>query len=182
MFDATAAGESATSFVSVAEATSFFDDDLSPPGWDWNAPTLSLKQKQQALMGATRDLQTLRYKGYPATHSQRLAFPRCGQREPLPQIPTEVKQAVCLQARFRLMNLSTGGRSRAQQLQAQGVRAFQVGDHSEEFAPGGGGLAEAVLCPDARALLHDWIARTGRVVTGRRGRCNRNTLEGFYTL
>lgn len=180
MFDATAAGEDATSFLSVAEAKSFFDDDLSPPGWDWaNFP---LEQKQQALMAATRDLQTLRYKGYPATHAQRLAFPRCGQREPLTQIPEEVKQAVCLQARFRLMNISTGGRSRAQQLQAQGVRAFQVGDHSEEFAPGGGGMAEAVLCPDARALLHGWIARTGRVVTGRRGRCNRNTLEGFYTL
>lgn len=180
MFDATAAGASATSLVSVEEATAYFADRLSPPGWDWT--TVPLLQKQQALMEATADLQCLRYKGYAATHSQRLAFPRCGQREPFPAIPEDVKQAVCLQARFRLVNLSTGGRSRAQLLQAQGVRAFQVGDHSEEFAPGGGTLADQVLCPESRALLHSWIARSGRVTTGRACRLNRNTLEGFYSL
>ncbi|MBN9415985.1 MAG: hypothetical protein J0I12_11140 [Candidatus Eremiobacteraeota bacterium] len=181
MFDATAAGESATSLVDVEEATAIFADSLSPSGWDWEA-NFSLKQKQQALMEATRDLQCLRYKGYPATHSQRLAFPRCGQREPFPQIPEEVKQAVCLQARYRLQNLASGGRSRAQQLQAQGVRAFQVGDHSQEFAPGAASLASIVLCVDARALLHDWIAKTGRVTTRARERCNRNTLKGFYSF
>lgn len=180
MFDATAAGTGANSYASVAEASAFFADRLSPPGWDWE--TVPLLQKQQALVEATQDLECLRFKGYPATHSQRLAFPRCGQREPFPQIPPEVLAAVCVQARFRLQNLATGGRSRAQQLQAQGVRAFQVGDHSQEFAPGGGSLADSVLCSDARALLSQWLSRTGRVVSGRRGRCNRNTLEGFYTL
>lgn len=180
MFDATPAGASATSYVSVAEASAWFEDSLSPPGWDWEATPL--RQKQQALIEATRDLESLRFKGYPATHSQRLAFPRCGQREAFPLLPPEVVAATCIQARHHLQNLSSGGRSRAQQLQAQGVRAFQVGDHSQEFAQGGGSLTDLVLCPDAKAVLSSWISRTGRVVTRRSARCNPNTLEGFYQL
>lgn len=183
MFDATPAGTGATSYVTVADATAWYADRLSPPGWDW--ATVPLLQKQQALMEATQDLESLRYKGYPATHSQRLSFPRVPQRltEPFPQIPAEVVAATCLQARHRLLNLASGGRSRAQQLQAQGVRAFQVGDHSQEFAPGAGSLADFVLSPEARAVLAQWIAKTGKVVSGNRRRCNNpNALQNFYRL
>lgn len=169
MWEATAGGAQATSYVTDAEAAGYFADRLTPGGAKWQAFSLELRRK--ALMQATRDLDRLRFKGRRATSTQALEFPRTGQREAHPQIPQAVRDATCEQAYFLLSNLDQGGRTRAQQLRAQGTRAFTVGDHSQEFEPGGGRATEAHLCPDAAAILRTWISFTGRVLS-RGPRCN----------
>lgn len=72
-FDATVGGASATSYVSLAEATAYLADRLNSAAWT-NA--VSDGVRQQALMQATAWLDTLAYHGVKATVTQRLAHPR----------------------------------------------------------------------------------------------------------
>lgn len=166
MFDATPGGAQANSYVSEEAADAFFAGRLTPGATQWTA--YEAEDRQKALMQATSDLNRVRFKGRRITTEQRLEFPRSGQREAFPEVPQDIQDATCLQAIFLLQNQPTGGRSRAAQLRAQGVAAYRVGDHSQEFSAGGVRTTEQHLGPEALGILKDWIANTGRIVSRRR--------------
>jgi len=62
------------SYVSLAEADSYFSDRLDVAAWEIASET----QKQQSLITATNILDTLDWVGIISSESQLLAFPRTG--------------------------------------------------------------------------------------------------------
>jgi hypothetical protein len=62
------------SYVTLAEADSYFSDRLDVAAWSVGSET----QKQQALITATSILDTLEWTGIAVSDSQSLAFPRIG--------------------------------------------------------------------------------------------------------
>jgi len=86
-FLATVGGVSATSYVSVAEASSYLGDRLFAGAWD-NADE---QQRQQALTQATAWLDALAWRGTKATVAQRLAHPR--KYLPTPEQDPEFREA-----------------------------------------------------------------------------------------
>lgn len=156
--DATVGGASANSYVAAVDADAYFASRVGGAAW----AAASAGDREIALIDATRQLDRLRYKGQRASTAQALEFPRSSQRE-TGRIPSAVRQACCEHALWLLSNAGTAGRNRVQQLRAQGVTAFQVGDHSQEFASGGAAYdAEKLLAPEAVVLLRSWLAFTGK--------------------
>lgn len=73
-FDSTVGGVSATSYISLAFANSFFENVLKPNAWDSATPD----EQKRALMTATLWLEEYGYWGERATVTQALKFPRFG--------------------------------------------------------------------------------------------------------
>ena len=72
--DATAKGTSSNSYVTQAEATTYFGDRSDTT--DWTGATTTVKDK--SLVTATFVLDMEEYEGYPTTSTQRLQWPRTG--------------------------------------------------------------------------------------------------------
>lgn len=159
---ATSGAANANSYVTITQANDYFAARFGAGAWT----ALSEASKEVALRHATRNLDLQRYRGWPLTDTQALQFPReRGDWNSESGIPQVVQDACCEEALWVATHASTGGESTRQQMQAQGVASYSVGDLSETFASGGSG---AVLCPRASALLRHWIARGGQLVdTGR---------------
>ena len=171
----TPGGPSADSYVSVAEADAYFSARVGSTSWT----ALSGPDKETALRHATRNLDLLRFRGWPVTEAQALRFPRWRPdrgEAPVLTIPREVQDACCEEALWVSQHAEAGGLSPRQQMQAEGVSSFTVGDLSETFASGGSG---AVLCPRASALLRHWIARGGQLVDTGRERPNYDGLPSI---
>jgi hypothetical protein len=62
------------SYVSVTEATSYFENRIDVAAWEAASNT----QKEQSLVTATRILETMDWTGVAVSDSQSLAFPRTG--------------------------------------------------------------------------------------------------------
>lgn len=93
----------AASYVTVAEATTYFQTRLWTDPWQ----RASFDQQQASLYDATRIIDSLAYKGTKAVEDQVLRFPRNGQlaldtdptsptyNELIPTVPSDVKEACC---------------------------------------------------------------------------------------
>lgn len=96
-FDATSGGASANSFVSVAEADTYFSYHRFASLWT-EAET---PDKEKALVMATRRLDTENYFGQKVTTTQALKWPRYdvfdedGIAVPTTAIPQRIKDATC---------------------------------------------------------------------------------------
>lgn len=154
MIVATAGAADANSFVTIAEADSYFAARFGSAAWD----ALSPGDKEKALLHSGRDLQSARYKGQKKTSTQALHFPRYEDVE----IPSRIKWGQCEQALHLAQNASTGGRTKAQQLAAQGVRSFRLGDHSQTFDPVSG--FQQVFAASALQYLAPFLEFTGRLL------------------
>jgi hypothetical protein len=155
-------GVDANTYVTLAEADAYFLRRLRSDAWD----AASRRDKQKALISATRDLDALRYReekdeiafddGQPTKPVQPLAFPRTYTLDGngAAYVPQEVKDAQCEQALALLAGGS--GADRRRQLQAQGVTSFSVEGMSESYGSGRTAAAShpwSRLCPDAQRLL-----------------------------
>ncbi len=163
---ATAGAADANSYVTMEEAEAYLATRFG--GAVFAAADES--DQEIALIQATRQIDRHRFHGRKNSVEQALEFPRAyPYTEPVTpsEVPRKVKDACCEQALHLVAHKDAGGAGKRQQLQAEGVQSFSVGDLSETFAPGLAGASEA-LCNDARVLLRGWIDRTGRItVTGR---------------
>lgn len=165
--DATVAGASANSYVTVAEAAAYAADSFSADEY----LALSASDKEKCLRQAAKQIDRNRFVGFKATVQQRLEFPRhypYNSDNPAYstalEVPTSVKDAQCEQAFYLAANAATGGSSRRAKLQSEGVTSYRVGNAAETFGRGAGFVGETGLCPDAAHVLRRWISITGRVI------------------
>lgn len=70
--DATPKGANSNSYVTVAEATSYFEGRLYSDAWD----TASVEEKKQAVVMATARLEVENFDGLPTDDNQALKWPR----------------------------------------------------------------------------------------------------------
>jgi len=151
----------ANSYLSVVDATAILDERLGASAWTDAAPD----DKARALIMATRDIDSLRINGQPYTSTQALQFPNSVQSEPSDEIPVDVQRACAEQALWLLQNSGTGGRSERQQLQAQGVASYTIGNLSQTFRGGAGSNSQfGNLCSESQRFLQGYVSRTGRLI------------------
>lgn len=121
----TVASASANTYVTRAQATTFFGNRLNVSSWT----SATDDQKDQALLQACRRMQDETYAGVPATTTQALAWPRYGacdrdgnefDSDAIPQI---VKDAQCELA----LALLVSGDDLLADTGLEGYRSVQVG-------------------------------------------------------
>lgn len=155
---ATPGDPSANSYLTAEEAATLVNERLQRAAWDG----ASADDRARALIEATRAIDGLRFRSRKVYPTQRLQFPRVDQEEALTVIPEDVRQAVVDQALAVLAPPQDVDRAA---LRAQGVKAFQVGQYSETFGDGGGGLLpHNGLCPRAASRLRYWVDRGGSII------------------
>lgn len=162
--DVTVGGASSDSYVSLAEAATYFGARFGTDAWD----ALSDANKEKALKQATREVDSHLFLGRRNYWSQALQFPRAypyHREEPRQstavEIPTSVKHATCEQALFIVQHATTGGRSPIQSLRSEGVVSHRVGSLAQNFE----GATQGVLGPGAKTYLTKWITRWGQIDT-----------------
>jgi hypothetical protein len=152
---ATAGSASANSYVTLAEAESYFESRLNVTAW--SAATTDTKNR--AIVQATRHLDsTLDWVGERSSTSQALAWPRTGvltrdEDDYLDDatIPQVLKDATCEQALAEL------GANRASDPGGRGLQRVQAGDVEVEF-DGPTASVQYVLADLVVAMLAPWIA------------------------
>ena len=161
--DATVGGANSNSYAVVATADAYFANRFVSTAWD----ALTTTQKEKALVTATRQIETLKYKSEKASTAivghadyQALAFPRDYHynESGAIYIASEVIEALCEQAYFVIGYQDEAEKRRA--LQAQGVKSFSTGGVENFNAPSvtenyvdGGAAASESICVNARRLL-----------------------------
>lgn len=148
--DATAKGADANSYVTVAEATAYFEGRLDSAG-TWDAAVSGATTEDVALVMATARLELEDYAGIPTTTTQRLKWPRLGTYDSKGDyldsdvVPRCVKEATYELALALLQNESL--------LDETGLKAFtQVSAGSLSFTLHGQ-LADSGLPKVVRQLL-----------------------------
>ena len=147
VLDSTVAGASSNSYVSRANADTFFEGRYSDGGWS----ALSSANKDRALVAATRIIDRETFLESPATTTQRLKWPRLYVRKVdavnycdyylVTELPQQLKDAVCEMA-LNLVALAvteTAGRK---------VKSFASDDQSFVYESDGraaGALPSAVM-------------------------------------
>jgi len=136
------------SYVSLDEANNYFNSRLHAEAWS-NAIDAD---KEKALKQATRNIDTLAFRGTPATATQPLSFPRVYSilndgyimNATDDDIPSEVKNATCEEALYLLQN------SQRKQLQDEGVTSITIGNLTENY----GGLFKSIS-----PLAYKWLEK-----------------------
>lgn len=138
------------SYISLEEANNYFSSRLHSEAWS-NATDAD---KEKALKQATRNIDTLPFRGMPLSNNQVLAFPRkyfvynngnltlVADKD----IPKEVKYATCEEALYLLQN------SQRKQLQEEGVTSISIGNLTENYS----GTVKTIS-PNAYKLLSKYI-------------------------
>lgn len=158
------------SYISVADATTYFSERLYSTAWTGAAADDMAK----ALIMATRKIDRQKIRGIKAVDTQTLEFPRAlysyQDIDPQPivgahfdygpgwvvekEVSQDVLDSVCEEA----MALLAGGSTANQraELQAQGVKSFSIGKLSETFRTGVN--AERLLSLEAKQLLQRYLS------------------------
>ena len=179
--DATVGGENSNSYVSLAEAETFFVDRLHVDAWSG----ANSADKEKALLTACRHVEACRIRfhrrpyGYPgelpdamgrpydplapSNPDQALSFPRKKDKDNAGDyaIPKQVKDSQCEEALAMLARGADQERRRA--LQAAGVTSFSVDGLSESY--GSPGAAYPLESTEARQLLAPFIDKGGVLAT-----------------
>lgn len=138
-FDSTLGASNATSFVSVARATSLLSDLPQSPGIaSWLA--LNTTQKEQTLVAATMTINPLKWKGTIKDPSQSLAWPRYisidGRMLSIDELPLDFEIAVSYMAAF----LTTTGGYTGIDSENDGGVSLREDEQYDEVNLGGGAL------------------------------------------
>lgn len=157
---ATVGDASANSYVTRAEADSYFDGYPSASVTAWTSA--SDDDKDRFLITATRNLENLRYWGEKAASTQALSFPRNLQPNTA-IIPPEVINAQLAEALEVAKN--PAGAASVNEALAKGITAETIGSTSRTFgAAGAGGGQLSFVSAGARILLTNWIKATGKIL------------------
>lgn len=165
----------ANTYVSRADATTYFEARLGASAWD---DALEADQ-DKALVQATRAVESLTFKGRKSDVDQALAFPRCYPRDdryyvrsrelqfddpPYPRmicedaVPQVVIDAVCEEAMQLLADITSDGDTNERlAMQAQGVTSWRADDIAESYGPVRKG-AFTIRSVTARNLLARYLA------------------------
>lgn len=157
---ATAGSSTANSYITLADAKTVLGKYLSMYTSAWDTATDD--QKSQALIQATRDIDSLnlrgaKYKGdYPHSDSsyQALHFPTA---EDDSEIPPEVERATCLQAAFLLR--SGAAKIATSDMIASGVKSQGIGHFNTTISK----YASDRVCSEAAAEMRDWIVYGAKI-------------------
>jgi hypothetical protein len=131
---ATVGAATANSYVTVAEAATYFEHH--PDGATWTALASDTVRGQYLILATSHiDMEPINGDKYTTgttsgAPTQALRFPRTQDYDTAKYVPVEVKKATYEQALY-LAQAGTG--STRQQLQAQGVTSISVGDASESY-------------------------------------------------
>lgn len=158
------------SYISVAAATSYFDERLYSTSWT----SAEAADKIKALIMATKKIDRQKIRGLKANSDQTLEFPRAlyahGESFEAPivgmrhhygpgwvvedEVSQDVLDATCEEA----IALLAGGAKANQraELQAQGVKSFSIGKLSETYQTGVSG--ERLLSLEAKQLLQRYLS------------------------
>jgi hypothetical protein len=116
--DATVAGASADSYLSIEDADALAADDLGPEAEKWRAAATTVADRERALKRATRDIDDhIVPFSTPYSTTQRLFVPRAVDLDldDVAIIPASVQRATYLQAIFVLSNAAVIDRANARQ-------------------------------------------------------------------
>lgn len=104
--DATVAGASADSYITVAVADGFAGADMGPEAAKWLDSKTTVADREKVLKRATREIDGYVRTGFPKySATQKLRFPRSIDEEASsPLIPDDIQQATYLQAIYVLKN------------------------------------------------------------------------------
>lgn len=168
--DATLAGSSSNSYVSVATADAYFNNLLEFDAWD----ALSDDQKGRALISATEEIEALSFYGieYDTATPQALKFPRVWEDEDGTRMPPFIVAGTCHLALALYTRFSTTGSrdSKRRQLQQDGVTSMRLGAMSETYGKSGSSAADVLesFPSKARSFIEPWVRRGGPLESGRR--------------
>jgi len=161
------------SYISVADADTYFAGRLNTEAWDGAVATT----KEKALKQATREIDRQVFLGRKADSDQALEFPRCYVADPRgtgwtsqytfnvtlgmycdAAVPQVIKDATCEQA-LALLSMTTYDRER-ERAHAAGVIGGSIGDANEYSSAEivRGKMRGTRLCPEARQLLLPYLA------------------------
>ena len=138
--DTTISGANANSYLTLAEAETYFDDRLNISAWQ----DTDADNRTRALLHAAQRLERENWLGDRATTTQRLAWPRIGvakvEEYESDEIPQQIKDAQCELALHLLANGAApgAGNSRVKSFSADGLSV------TREFATIVGSLPEEI--------------------------------------
>ena len=130
-------------FVTLNEANNYFNNRPNSTSWS----NLSNSEKEQALQFATLKINSLPFVGSKLSPSQPLEFPRNFS----PQMPNEIKYAVCEEA------LSVVENSVHSQNKMLGISSMTVGSSSVSYT--NSDSVNVVISNQANAFLSKWLAK-----------------------
>ncbi|MFT3951183.1 MAG: hypothetical protein QM689_04415 [Oscillospiraceae bacterium] len=146
------------SYITVADADGYISghyrsNNLSRTRWE----ALPEEDREILLRQACAAIETLPFHGRKANPAQKLAFPRLpfqyGNAE---DAPDSVKNAQAELALWLSDDTKQAEQAQRQELQAQGVTSFSVGDLSENYGATQT-KSPAELCAKCAALLAPWL-------------------------
>lgn len=120
--DATVAGATANSYLTVAAADALAADDMGPEVVKWQAATTTTAEREVALKRATREIDDYLRTGYaPYSAAQALRFPRARVDviSGAPVIPKPIGHATYYLAAFLLLNAAVIARRDARKARGQ---------------------------------------------------------------
>ncbi len=154
------------SYIDIAAADQYFSERLYAQAWNITTDDL----KAQALIMATRRIDSLPLKGKKLNINQALAFPRYAYKPNIQEYLNEqsifpdytnykicdrIKRAVCEEALALLKGIP-----KRIELQQQGVKQAQVGNITEVYT----NEKFKLLSADARDLMRPYIVRSVRII------------------
>jgi hypothetical protein len=118
--DATVAGASADSYLTVADAAALAGADMGPEADLWLKATTTTADKEKALKRATSEIDGYVRSGWPKySTDQALTFPRSiDTASDVPFIPADIRRAAYHQAAYVLKNKSVIDRANARHARA----------------------------------------------------------------
>lgn len=161
--DATVGGVASNSYVTTAEAGTYFEARLLT---DW--PLVTQDDRARALVWATRLLDDwVEWAGSPATYTQRLAWPRWGLLKvngdliQVTELPDGLKAATCELAWGLITQaLTNTDPTLAQDQAVAGLRSLTAGPVRLDFLAHGEGRqadVDRILTPNVLGPIQRWI-------------------------
>lgn len=155
--DATLAGASSNSYITLAEAETFSSQFYNLTAWS----TATSGNQEAALMEACTEIESYRLRFNPSVSTQALHFPRDVDYDSsgVYIIPTAIKKAQFLLA-VNILETRTM-EQKAHELKNAGVTNYSLGDYSISFgtASASGGKYTSLI----RKLLYPYVQWEGRI-------------------
>lgn len=138
------------SFISLADATAYLAQRLNADAWD-NATD---PNKEKALITASRAINKLEFIGDKKVSTQTMEFPRIfgenyGDGLAIPELPQEIKDAVCEEA----LALLDFGNSAHLKNQKMGISSMNIGAGQANYTPK---AYKGILSDEAYELACKW--------------------------